>query len=155
MKLTLFFVSSLIFSNVYASGTCDQIFSTKNSKKFECQSTGAESSIVTSEGRIIFVSKTACLELEDKSVSVSLETPSNGKLKLDIKKLTDSGLEASKSERVYPSGNIVKSYLVEDSLKVTELNSDAPKLNVKKVNKKTFKKDELRYLGNYTCTEVK
>jgi hypothetical protein len=150
--LTVFFLSTLASTTVFA-GVCDPAKS-EDARKFECQSTGNESAITTKEGRIIFISKTACVELLGKTISVSLQDPGNGKIKMNVDKKSKSTIEAKLSDRVYPTGSLTNSYVDEISLKLTGLKTDAPKLSVERYIKHTLKKDELRYLADYSCTEI-
>ena len=112
-----------------------------------CTLIGSDTQVVTPEGRLIFKSQKARVEVGAKTVSVKLEEPSNGTLVLDIKKSTASSLEAKKAERVYPSCSIARSYVTEESIKIKDL-----VLSVKRLDKHTFKKDELRYVGDYSCS---
>lgn len=112
-----------------------------------CTLIGPDTQVVTPEGRLIFKSQKARVEVGTKTVSVKLEEPSNGTLVLDIKKSTASSLEAKKTERVYPSGSIARSYVTEESIRIKD-----QVLSVKRLDKHTFKKDELRYVGDYSCS---
>lgn len=152
--LSLILMTSFIASNAFA-GVCDLVRSSEGTRKFECESIGDESTINTSEGRIIFISKTACVELNSKTISVSLQNPGNGKIKMDVDKKNKSIIKAKISDRIYPSGNITNSYVDEIELELSELKSDAPKLSVKRYTNHTLKKDEVRYLADYSCSEVK
>lgn len=112
-----------------------------------CTLIGPDTQVVTPEGRLIFKSQKARVEVGAKTVSVKLEEPSNGTWVLDIKKSSATTLEAKKSERVYPSGNVARSFVQEESIKIK-----GQTLSVKRVDKHLIKKDELRYVGEYSCS---
>lgn len=137
MKFSILLVISLFAGSLFAN-------------TLECQSTSPTGQVVTSEGRLIFVSRTALVEISPEALRVTLEQPSNGVYELAITKSTGHSLEAKHSGRVYPSGNMVRSYLTVQSIKLSQLDTDSPKLVVKRVDKKRFK-EELRYLGEYSC----
>jgi hypothetical protein len=104
---------------------------------------------VTPEGRLIFKSHKARVEVSGQQVTVKLEEPSNGTLELEIKKSSSTSLEAKKSERVYPSGSVARSYVSEESIKIKN-----EVLSVKRLDRHTFKKDEVRYAGEYSCGTI-
>jgi hypothetical protein len=154
MKFSYLALAALFVFNLSA-GACGDTFKSAPSKKFECQSTGSESSIITIEGRIIFVAKTACLEINSDNVHIHFLHPEIGPYDLKIKQSSEKTISAEKSDRVYPSGNVAKSYLIVDSFNLTDLNSDMPKFNFKSAEKHVFRKDELRYVGQYSCELIK
>lgn len=129
-------------------------FASEN-RQLVCDLTSEEQIILPAPShRIIFVAKTAHVEIKEKKIAVRLEGKFSWNFELAVKSQSASKLSAKESERVYPSGNIARSYTKETSVKLTELETQAPKLVVKSEDKSLFRGSDLRYFGEYDCREL-
>lgn len=123
-------------------------------RKLICDLTSDEQIILPAPShRLIFVAKTAELEIREDKIAVSLIGKISWNFEIAIKTQSASKILAKNSERVYPSGSVARSYVIEESVKLSDLDTASPKLVVKSEEKKFFK-GELKYLGEYRCQDI-
>lgn len=151
---TLIATFTILTAVTALANECETFFP-ESKELYECTSIDNPTTLVTKEGRLIFISLLACLDKKEKSVDFVLNHPFNNNDSIELTSDNDDGFKARKSESVYPSGNMMKRYTIVQTLELKKKSDDQIEFNYRKVEKHLFRSDELRATGNYTCTKIR
>ncbi|MFP5492006.1 MAG: hypothetical protein ACLGG0_10920 [Bacteriovoracia bacterium] len=146
----LLILTSILSANVFACEASND----PSVKVYDCQSISSETSIVTREGRLIFISQNACLKLHKAKMEVDLTRPGNGTWELTIARQSSKEIFANAVERAYPSGSFRRSYTVNHEATLSATVDSTMKLKLKSYRKSLGRGGELKYLSDYNCTQL-
>ncbi len=116
-----------------------------------CKTRSTNLMVRTEEDRLIFLKPVACIYNVAKSDGQKLVVFSINKAAITfaqghVVENLNNDLVLTKSKRIYPSGNIMNSYEITDTLVISQDQTAAKFQTIQK-------HDEIRYLDTYSCTK--
>lgn len=148
------FTFTLMSAITAKANECETFFP-EAKELYECTSIDNPTTIVTKEGRLIYIPLLACLHKKDQSIDFVLNHPFTYQDSVKLTSNNADGFIARKSENVFPSGDIMKRYALVQTLEFKKNSDDKIEFKYRKMEKHLFRSDELRATGNYTCTKIR
>lgn len=151
---SLLVLACLLLGTATQATECENHF--PNAKElYECVSVDSETTIITENSRIIYIAQLACLNKRDDKITFIFDKPWFYHDEVKVISENENGFSAYKSEGVYPSGNIMRRYSSVVTINASFKKDGTIEMKYKKEDKHLFGKNDLRGIGNYSCTKIR